>query len=37
MGHVTVDPQRTESLEDLLKRADAAMYERKRMKKMHPA
>jgi diguanylate cyclase (GGDEF)-like protein len=35
MGHVTVDPQRIESLEELLKRADAAMYERKRMKKMH--
>jgi diguanylate cyclase (GGDEF)-like protein len=35
MGHVTVDPHRIESLDDLLKRADAAMYERKRMKKLH--
>jgi diguanylate cyclase (GGDEF)-like protein len=34
MGHVTANLQRLESLEDLLDRADAAMYERKRMKKL---
>jgi diguanylate cyclase (GGDEF)-like protein len=34
MGHVTSDPLRNESLEDLLERADAAMYVRKRMKKL---
>jgi diguanylate cyclase (GGDEF)-like protein len=34
MGYVTADLKRTESLEDLLQRADAAMYERKRMKKL---
>jgi diguanylate cyclase (GGDEF)-like protein len=33
MGHVTADPRRKESVEDLLERADAAMYERKRTKK----
>jgi diguanylate cyclase (GGDEF)-like protein len=34
MGHVTANLLRSESLEDLLERADAAMYERKRLKKM---
>jgi diguanylate cyclase (GGDEF)-like protein len=34
MGRVTVDLRRDESLENLLKRADAAMYERKRLKKL---
>jgi diguanylate cyclase (GGDEF)-like protein len=34
MGHVTADPKRIESLQDLLDRADAAMYERKRLKKL---
>ncbi|UWZ83575.1 GGDEF domain-containing protein [Occallatibacter riparius] len=34
IGHVSADLKRTESLEDLLQRADALMYERKRMKKL---
>ena len=34
MGHVTADLSRNESLESLLERADAAMYQRKRQKKM---
>jgi diguanylate cyclase (GGDEF)-like protein len=34
MGHVTADLNRNESLENLLDRADAAMYERKRLKKL---
>jgi diguanylate cyclase (GGDEF)-like protein len=34
MGHVIADLSRSESLESLLERADAAMYERKRQKKM---
>jgi diguanylate cyclase (GGDEF)-like protein len=34
MGHVTADLNRNESLENLLERADAAMYERKRLKKL---
>jgi diguanylate cyclase (GGDEF)-like protein len=34
MGHVTADLRMNESLENLLERADAAMYERKRMKKL---
>jgi diguanylate cyclase (GGDEF)-like protein len=34
MGHVTADPRKLESLEDLLDRADAAMYKRKRLKKL---
>jgi hypothetical protein len=35
MGHVTADANLTEKLQDLLDRADAAMYEQKRMKKLH--
>jgi len=34
MGHVSADPKRRESLQELLDRADAAMYEQKRRKKM---
>ncbi|HWG21747.1 MAG TPA: GGDEF domain-containing protein [Terracidiphilus sp.] len=34
IGHVTADPYRQESLQDLLDQADAAMYQRKRSKKM---
>jgi diguanylate cyclase (GGDEF)-like protein len=34
MGHVTADPGRHESLQHLLDRADAAMYEQKRLKKL---
>lgn len=35
MGHVTADAHHLEKLQDLLDRADAAMYEQKRMKKLH--
>jgi len=35
MGHATTDPRRPEPLEKLLERADAAMYQRKRQKKLH--
>lgn len=34
MGHVTADQGRHETLQDLLDRADAAMYQRKRSKKL---
>jgi diguanylate cyclase (GGDEF)-like protein len=34
MGHVMADLRRHEKLQDLLDRADAAMYERKRLKKV---
>jgi diguanylate cyclase (GGDEF)-like protein len=34
MGHATSDPRRPEPLQKLLDRADAAMYERKRLKKL---
>jgi diguanylate cyclase (GGDEF)-like protein len=34
MGHVSTDPLRNEPLDDLLERADAAMYERKKLKKL---
>lgn len=34
MGHASADPRQTETLADLLERADAAMYERKRRKKL---
>ena len=34
MGHVTADLRRHEALQDLLDRADAAMYQRKRTKKL---
>jgi diguanylate cyclase (GGDEF)-like protein len=34
MGHVTADLRRDETLQDLLDRADAAMYQRKRTKKL---
>jgi len=34
MGHTTTDPRRPEPLQKLLDRADAAMYERKRRKKL---
>ena len=34
MGHVTAVPEQHESLEHLLDRADAAMCEQKRMKKL---
>ncbi len=33
IGHVTADPDRRDSLEDLLARADASMYQQKRRKK----
>lgn len=35
MGHVTADAHRVEKLQDLLDRADAAMYQQKRLKKLH--
>jgi diguanylate cyclase (GGDEF)-like protein len=34
MGHITADLRRHETLQDLLDRADAAMYQRKRTKKL---
>ncbi|HEY2859261.1 MAG TPA: GGDEF domain-containing protein, partial [Terracidiphilus sp.] len=34
MGYVTADPRRRETLQNLLDRADAAMYQRKRTKKL---